>query len=178
MSELIVTGRDLRLSDLLSYERERPRLTLCPDARARMEASAAAVRRAVASEKPSYGINTGFGAFANTRISISQVRELQYNLVRSHAAGVGDPLPAPLVRRLMLLKANNDAGLVVQMTGGNWNKLAKALGLLRHPAPDRGHAAVAAQRGCSAYHPRQGFGRRFGRSGAAGASGSGADRRR
>ncbi len=107
MSELIVTGRDLRLSDLLSYERERPRLTLCPDARARMEASAAAVRRAVASEKPSYGINTGFGAFANTRISISQVRELQYNLVRSHAAGVGDPLPAPLVRRLMLLKANN-----------------------------------------------------------------------
>ena len=55
----------------------------------------------------SYGITTGFGAFANKRISADQVRQLQLNLVRSHATGVGQPLAAPLVRRMLLLKANS-----------------------------------------------------------------------
>lgn len=107
MTELTLTGQDLRLSDLLGYEEQRPRLMLSDDARRRMQASVAAVTRAVKADQPRYGINTGFGAFANRQISSSQVEELQYNLVRSHAAGVGEPLSAPLVRRLMLLKANN-----------------------------------------------------------------------
>jgi len=107
MTELIITGQDLRVSDVLNFEQQRPHLMLADDARQRMQASVETVRRAVTRNVPRYGINTGFGAFANTRISPAQVEELQYNLVRSHAAGVAEPLSAKLVRRLMLLKANS-----------------------------------------------------------------------
>jgi histidine ammonia-lyase len=55
----------------------------------------------------SYGITTGFGAFANRQIPAPKVKELQLNLVRSHACGVGEPLARATVRRLLLLKANN-----------------------------------------------------------------------
>lgn len=52
-----------------------------------------------------YGVNTGFGALAEVRISASQIAQLQQNLVRSHAAGVGTPLPCDAVRAMMLLRA-------------------------------------------------------------------------
>ncbi len=107
MNDLVLTGRDLTLADVLEFETRRPRVTLSEEARHRMDRSVRTVTRVVQQDKPSYGINTGFGAFANQRISPAQVRELQLNLVRSHAAGVGAPLPAYLVRRIMLLKANS-----------------------------------------------------------------------
>ena len=107
MNELILTGSDLTLPEVLDFDASRPRVRLSPDARERMEASVQTVARVVRNDKASYGINTGFGAFANQRISPEQVRQLQLNLVRSHAAGVGDPLPPPLVRRILLLKANS-----------------------------------------------------------------------
>ena len=107
MNDLVLTGRDLTLAGVLEFERRRPRVTLSEEARHRMDRSVRTVTRVVQQDKPSYGINTGFGAFANQRISPAQVRELQLNLVRSHAAGVGDPLPADLIRRIMLLKANS-----------------------------------------------------------------------
>ena len=72
-----------------------------------MERSIDVVREAVRTDRVSYGITTGFGAFANKRISADQVRQLQLNLVRSHACGVGEPLAAPIVRRMLLLKANS-----------------------------------------------------------------------
>ena len=65
------------------------------------------MRDAVRTDRVSYGITTGFGAFANKRISADQVRQLQLNLVRSHACGIGEPLAAPIVRRMLLLKANS-----------------------------------------------------------------------
>jgi histidine ammonia-lyase len=52
-----------------------------------------------------YGVNTGFGALAEVRISAAQVAQLQVNLVRSHSAGVGAPLPRDCVRGMMLLRA-------------------------------------------------------------------------
>jgi histidine ammonia-lyase len=107
MSTIELTGCDLSLAAALAFEQDRPTVTLGADARERMQASVDTVREVVASGKVSYGINTGFGAFANRRISREQVGQLQYNLVRSHAAGVGEPLAPPLVRRLMLLKANS-----------------------------------------------------------------------
>ena len=61
-------------------------------ARARMEESAAAVQATVDSGRVAYGINTGFGAFANRVIPANKTRKLQFNLVRSHACGVGEPL--------------------------------------------------------------------------------------
>ncbi|MGI9265120.1 MAG: histidine ammonia-lyase [Gammaproteobacteria bacterium] len=107
MSVLNITGRDLRLSDVVDYPAKRPRIELSSDATNAMSLSAATVSRVVIADKASYGINTGFGAFANRQISPEQVRKLQRNLVRSHATGVGEPLAADHVRRLMLLKANS-----------------------------------------------------------------------
>src|SRR5258706_10954341 len=52
-----------------------------------------------------YGVNTGFGFLADVRISAAEVRDLQRNLIRSHAAGVGAPLPVPVVRAMLLLRA-------------------------------------------------------------------------
>lgn len=107
MSTLLLDGCGLKLAEVLGFEADRPTVALSEDARGRMQTSVDAVAEVVASGRVSYGINTGFGAFANRRISPEQLSLLQYNLVRSHAAGVGEPLPAALVRRLMLLKANS-----------------------------------------------------------------------
>lgn len=97
----------LSLATLSHWERAPGRVTLAEAARARMQASVDTVRAVVETGRVSYGINTGFGAFANSRISTAQLQQLQYNLVRSHACGVGTPLPEGLVRRIMLLKANS-----------------------------------------------------------------------
>jgi len=72
----------------------------------RMNASRAVVDRLVASGAAAYGINTGFGKLASVRISTEQVRQLQVNLVRSHACGVGAPLSEAETRAMMLLRAN------------------------------------------------------------------------
>jgi histidine ammonia-lyase len=71
-----------------------------------MAASRAVVERLVADAATVYGITTGFGDLADVRIDASQSAELQQNLVRSHAAGVGDPLPEEVVRAMLLLRAN------------------------------------------------------------------------
>jgi histidine ammonia-lyase len=71
-----------------------------------MEASRAVVERLVASGSTVYGVNTGFGDLATIRISLEQIRQLQLNLVRSHACGVGAPLSEPETRAMMLLRAN------------------------------------------------------------------------
>lgn len=104
----------LTLAALRRWEADRGAVTLADAARARMDHSVATVRRVVETGQVSYGINTGFGAFANSRISTPQLTQLQYNLVRSHACGVGTPLPPGLVRRIMLLKANS---LAVGLSG-------------------------------------------------------------
>ena len=74
-------------------------------ARAGIEASVQAVRDLVARHAPVYGINTGFGKLAQTRIADDDLAQLQRNLVLSHSAGVGRPLAAPVVRLMLLLKA-------------------------------------------------------------------------
>jgi histidine ammonia-lyase len=82
-------------------------VTLALDASARpaIRAGADVVQRALVSGDAVYGLNTGFGRLASTRISDADVATLQLNLVRSHAAGVGAPLSAPVVRLMLALKA-------------------------------------------------------------------------
>ena len=81
------------------------RWRIASSARAGIEASVAAVRTLVARHDPVYGINTGFGKLAQTRIADAQLAQLQKNLLLSHSAGVGQPLAAPVVRLMLLLKA-------------------------------------------------------------------------
>ena len=73
----------------------------------RIAASAAAVERILACRQPVYGINTGFGKLASVRIGDTDLETLQRNIVLSHAAGVGDPMPVPVARLMMALKLAN-----------------------------------------------------------------------
>jgi histidine ammonia-lyase len=77
---------------------------LDPASGLRIAESAAAVARILAKGEPVYGINTGFGKLASVRIGPSDLDQLQRNIVLSHAAGVGDPSPTPVIRLMMALK--------------------------------------------------------------------------
>jgi len=107
MSEptLMLRPGRLALEELQALHAGGMRLTLDPAAAPAIAASAAVVQRAAAGDAPVYGVNTGFGKLASTRISSEDLATLQWNLIRSHSVGVGEPL-APAVVRLMLgLKA-------------------------------------------------------------------------
>jgi len=77
---------------------------LDPACRPAIAASAAAVARILARHEPVYGINTGFGKLASVRIGDEDLATLQRNIVLSHAAGIGDPMPVPIARLMMALK--------------------------------------------------------------------------
>ena len=80
---------------------------LDPDAREAVNRARAVVDTLVANKKISYAITTGVGKLSDVHIVGDQVRELQVNLVRSHAVGVGEPLSIPDMRAMMLLRANS-----------------------------------------------------------------------
>ena len=80
-------------------------LVMDPSALPAILASAAVVRRAAEGDAPVYGVNTGFGKLASTRISAEDLATLQRNLIRSHSVGVGEPLAPPVLRLMLALKA-------------------------------------------------------------------------
>ena len=141
---LVLDGVSLTLDELAAFDDARPAPVLADDARARMFESVATVRRAVDGGRVAYGITTGFGAFARKHISKDQVAALQYNLVRSHACGVGDPLPARIVRRMLLLKANS---LAVGASGIRPEIVDALLALAAHDVlpriPERGSVGAS-----------------------------------
>src|SRR5678816_1192367 len=104
---LVLDGRSLTVEAVVRTARDSAvAVTLAPDARQALAASRDRVERAVANGQTIYGINTGFGKLANVHVAPDQLEQLQINLIRSHAAGVGTMLPADAVRALMLLRAN------------------------------------------------------------------------
>jgi histidine ammonia-lyase len=107
LAPLTLDGRSLSVEDVVRAARdERVRVGLDPAARDALGPSRALVERAMEGGEAIYGINTGFGKLANVRIAPDRLGQLQTNLIRSHAAGVGAPLPADVVRALMILRAN------------------------------------------------------------------------
>jgi histidine ammonia-lyase len=103
--ELTIAAAPLRLDDLAPlFGGERVRLEIGPAARRRIAAGRKVVDAVLRSGATAYGINTGFGKLARVRISDDELGQLQVNLLRSHACGVGTPLPAATVRALMLLR--------------------------------------------------------------------------
>ena len=103
---VLLTGNDLSFAQLYGVALRGESAGLAPEAVERMNASRGVVERLLASGAAAYGINTGFGKLASVRISPEQVRQLQLNLVRSHASGVGAPLGETETRAMMLLRAN------------------------------------------------------------------------
>ena len=106
MFELKLSPGTLGLADLAAVLQQPVKLSLDPACLNAIEASAATVAEVMAEGRTVYGINTGFGLLANTRIEAEELETLQRSIVLSHAAGIGDFLPESSVRLLMVLKIN------------------------------------------------------------------------
>ncbi len=106
MTPLLLDGASLTLDDLEAVARRGRAVAISPAARHGVVRARRVVDDAVARKEVVYGVNTGFGNFAEVVVPDDQLGPLQLNLVRSHAAGVGDPLDEAETRALMLLRAN------------------------------------------------------------------------
>jgi len=107
LNALHINGNDLTLEEVREVAAERRPVLLSADAREGVDRARAVVDEIVASNKLAYAITTGVGKLSDVRIAGDQIRELQVNLVRSHAAGVGEPLSVVETRAMMLLRANS-----------------------------------------------------------------------
>jgi histidine ammonia-lyase len=120
----VLDGRSLTIGDVVRVAREpATRVSLDQGARRALLQSRQLVEAAIDSGRTIYGINTGFGKLANIRIQPDQLDQLQANLIRSHAAGVGNLLPPSVVRAIMLLRAN----VLLRPTSGVRPELVDAL---------------------------------------------------
>jgi histidine ammonia-lyase len=105
MRTVVVNGDGLTLADVVDVARGEARAELAATVPAAMEPSRAVVTAAIAGDAPVYGVNTGFGALADTRVGEKDLVRLQAAIIRSHAAGTGEPLGDEVVRALLLLRA-------------------------------------------------------------------------
>jgi histidine ammonia-lyase len=137
-------GGSLTLDAVVAVARDLAPVSLTSEAQARVRAARAVVERRADADAPAYGVNTGFGSLADVRIPRTALAELQVNLVRSHAAGVGEPLPVDAVRAAMLLRANV---LAKGFSGVRLDTLERLLDLLNariHPhIPSRGSVGAS-----------------------------------
>jgi len=141
---VVLDGNSLALGDLLAIADSGTSIALAPEAAARVDAARAVVDRKAAADEAVYGINTGFGALAETRIPREALGALQLNLLRSHAAGVGEPLPVRAVRASMALRANVLAKGFSGIRRGTLELLIELLNRRVHPrVPSRGSVGAS-----------------------------------
>jgi len=105
-SAVTLDGKSLSIADVVAVARHRMPVALDPQALKAVQQSRRAVEAAIERGETMYGVNTGFGKLAHVRIPAEQGRQLELNLIRSHASGVGEPLAQDAVRAMMLLRAN------------------------------------------------------------------------
>ena len=141
---VLLDGHSLTLDALVAIADEGAAVGLAPAAAARVEAARAVVDRKAAGDEAVYGINTGFGALAETPIPRGALGTLQLNLLRSHAAGVGEPLPVRAVRASMTLRANVLAKGFSGIRRGTLERLIDLLNRRVHPrVPSRGSVGAS-----------------------------------
>lgn len=105
MSEVIIDGSALTPAQVVAVANRQATARPASDLAERLAPARDLVEEAVDSDEVVYGVTTGFGALASTHIGRDQVEDLQYNLLRSHASGVGEPVDDDLVRAMLLLRA-------------------------------------------------------------------------
>jgi histidine ammonia-lyase len=110
MTPVGLDGRSLTIEQVGVVARSGARVELTVPARDRVAAARAGIEARIAAGEVIYGVNTGFGRLADVRIPDEQLGQLQRNLLRSHACGVGEPFPEDVVRAMLLLRANVLAG--------------------------------------------------------------------
>src|SRR5690348_6050857 len=109
-----ITGRHLTRKDFYDVVFGRRRVALHPRARRDMKAARSLIEKMIHARQVVYGVTTGVGSLSTERIDPAQARQLQLNIVRSHACGVGEPLAAAETRAMLLLRAN---GLAAGLSG-------------------------------------------------------------
>ena len=141
---ILLDGNTLTLEQLVAIADEGTHVALAPAARTRVAAARAVVDARAEGDVPVYGVNTGFGSFAETRIGHDDLAQLQVNLVRSHAAGVDERLPVRAVRASMALRANVLAKGFSGIRVETLEMLMAALNRGVHPAvPSRGSVGAS-----------------------------------
>jgi histidine ammonia-lyase len=144
-TEAVVIGDGaLAAEDVIAVARHGASVRLDPRATERLERSRALVEEHLSADRPVYGLTTGFGALADVRIPAEDLDRLQRNLIRSHAAGAGEPLEPEVVRAMMLLRAR---ALAAGFSGVRPVVVERILDLLNHgviPAvPSRGSVGAS-----------------------------------
>src|SRR5262249_47670591 len=142
--EVVIDGDSLTVEQVSAVASDRARVAIAPRARQRAATTRAVVDRLVSSGAVAYGVTTGFGKLSEVAIPPDRLAELQVNLVRSHAAGVGDLLPEREVRAMMLLRAN----VIAKGYSGARIELAELLaGMLNAglypPVPEQGSVGAS-----------------------------------
>jgi histidine ammonia-lyase len=141
---LELNGQPLSLEQIHQVGAGSMDAAIAPTARQGILASQAVVERIVTSNETAYGINTGFGKLSDVRISTGDLQQLQRNLVRSHACGLGEPLEEAEVRAMLLLRANV---LAKGLSGVRYQLIELLVALLKarvHPViPARGSVGAS-----------------------------------
>src|SRR3984885_4376683 len=127
MTDVVVDGGALSVEDVVAVARGEAGARLGDEVKERMEISRSVVLKALSGDAPVYGVNTGFGALADTPVGEKDLTALQGAIVRSHAAAVGTPLPDEAVRALLLLRART---LAVGYSGVRVDLPARLLDML------------------------------------------------
>lgn len=130
MTEHQISNARLTLEDVQSIQKSKSKLVLSADAKSRIEACRSYLDKKLENnEERIYGINTGFGALHSTAISNEDLATLQHNLVVSHACGMGDEVPADIVRLMLLLKVQ---GLSYGHSGVSLETVERLIELYNH----------------------------------------------
>lgn len=103
---LYLDGETLTIEDIKSFLQQQSKIEIIDDALERVKKSRAVVERIIENEETVYGITTGFGLFSDVRIDPTQYNELQVNLIRSHACGLGEPFSKEVALVMMILRLN------------------------------------------------------------------------
>ncbi len=106
MHQVQIDGETLTIEDVVKVACQNVKVQIPEDVKTRVKRCREVLEELLEKGETVYGVNTGFGALSNTRISRQELRQLQTNLIRSHSAGVGKPLSREIVRATMLLRAN------------------------------------------------------------------------
>ncbi|HET7103147.1 MAG TPA: aromatic amino acid lyase, partial [Terracidiphilus sp.] len=144
MESLALDGQALTLAEIEAVALTRTPVSIAEAARARVTESRSIIERILAAGETVYGVNTGFGKLSDVHVPLEKLADLQLNLVRSHAGGVGSPLSEGESRAMLLLRANV---LAKGFSGVRPELLDLLVGLLNegvHPViPDKGSVGAS-----------------------------------
>ena len=144
MQVFVLDGNPLTLDQIHAVAADNVQVAISPSAEVRVRDSRALIEQIIAGGETVYGVNTGFGKLSDVRVVPDRLAELQVNLVRSHAGGVGQPLSEPEVRAMLLLRANV---LAKGFSGVRLELLQRLVALLNaevHPViPEKGSVGAS-----------------------------------